>query len=162
MTTIWTKAAENKLKRLRGEGYSYATIAAMMGTTKNVLLGHVWREKVRNGHRPANSKKLQPNTKRKAWAARRLEAVTLTLVGYSHADVAKKFDACITQISKWRADGETRAKAEQIAAQLPKVGKAARQKPKIKRVISPEVRAQRAEHMRQVSRRYWDEKRVAQ
>ena len=163
MATVWTKAAEEKLKRLRAQGYTYATIAAMMGTTKGVILGHVYRAKIRSGHRPnhrKNSKKPAVSVRREIWARRRLDAVTMTLVGYSNRQVAKLFDADHTQVSKWRHDPEIWAKAEEIASRLPRIGKTS--KPKQKRVISPEVRAQRAEHMRRVARRYWDEKRAAQ
>ena len=61
--TIWTPSKQSQLLELNKLNLSAATIAAKLGTTRNAVLGKLWRARVSNapleGMQPRPSHKLQ-------------------------------------------------------------------------------------------------------
>ena len=48
----WTDETFNQIIKLREQKWSYSKIAKRMGTTKNSVMGKMYRHKIKNGYKP--------------------------------------------------------------------------------------------------------------
>ena len=48
----WTDETFNQIIKLREQKLSYSKIAKRMGTTKNSVMGKMYRHKIKNGYKP--------------------------------------------------------------------------------------------------------------